>query len=250
MDAIAIGISISEFEQASDLGFVEGDINRITVELCRRFIALGGSIVLGHQWRPRGVMEAVSAFAQGYESSEDRPVIINYLAWPDRAALSEKERGKLQAVVSINESSQAEPRRQIALRDMRTAMAKHVGARIALGGKIRQPDGFVSGILEEIVLTLYYGKPVYMSRMLGGVTAALIELFEPRGPSLRFQNFLMTRDEKQHEYLEFLATLGTKGLAEKCGLSQPDLEDLFNSQNLDTIVQLTAKGLRTIQGAR
>jgi hypothetical protein len=85
-----IGISISEPE-GGDLnqhGFTPGDINAVTVELCRRFVSLGASIALGHQWRPRGVMESVARFAHAYQGDESIPIIHNFLAWPDRAALS------------------------------------------------------------------------------------------------------------------------------------------------------------------
>lgn len=64
---LAIGLSISESEGLPDRGPKRGDINTVTVELCRRFVALGAQVVLGHQWRPQGVMESVARFAQAYQ---------------------------------------------------------------------------------------------------------------------------------------------------------------------------------------
>jgi hypothetical protein len=245
LNGVAIGISISESEDLASLGLNDADVNRVTVELCRRFVALGAQIILGHQWRPRGVMEAVARFAQAYQSETKNPIIHNFLAWPDRAALSETDRNQLQKLVAIHEEDTApEPRmgereRVAALRCMRKQMTDANHVRICLSGKAIQPDGFVPGVIEEAALTLRADKPLYMSRMMGGTTCLLIDVLRKR--KTVWEAF---PSKMPIEYLECFESLKRSDLEERCWLKSGELDELFDAQNLDTIVQLTSRGLR------
>ena len=99
-----IGISISESEDMGSLGLKPSDINVITVDLARRLVSLGASVVLGHDWRPGGVMEAVARFAMNYKSSnaaQAEPILLNFLAAPDQAGLSASEMDELKDFVRI-----------------------------------------------------------------------------------------------------------------------------------------------------
>src|SRR5512132_1974830 len=103
---LCIGISISKGDDlTAKYGLTEEDISVVTVELCRRLVGLGAQVALGHQWRPKGIMDQVAHFARGYQwevSSRDVPIIHNFLAWPDRAALSETDRKELGGLVHID----------------------------------------------------------------------------------------------------------------------------------------------------
>ena len=66
LEGMAVGISISEADDLASTGVTRDDINLVTVELCRRIVASGGQVVLGYQWRPGGIMEQVTRFAQAY----------------------------------------------------------------------------------------------------------------------------------------------------------------------------------------
>lgn len=238
---ISIGFSISESEDLADYGLDPGHINTVTVELCRRFIALGAKVVLGHQWRPNGVMESVARFAQNYHGggeSGEGPIIHNYMAWPDRAALTEAERKQLAPIVQIHEGSDEGRGRAEALSSMRRLVAANCDARICLAGKTIQHPGFVHGVIEEAALTLARGNPVYMSRMMGGATAVMIDVLEGRGVTMLEGNLVRTQ-----EYLDQIRRFGLPKLAEACGLTPEDLHALFHSHNLDTLIQLTSRGL-------
>jgi hypothetical protein len=238
LDGVALGISISESEDLTALGLNKEDVNRVIVELCRRFVALGAQIILGHQWRPRGVMEAVARFAQAYHSETQAPIIHNFLAWPDRAALSEKDRLQLEKLVVIHDQGPPE-KRPAALHRMREQMACKNDARICLGGKAKQHEGFIPGVIEEAALALKAGKPLYMSRMMGGTTCLLIDIVEGEkevGDALP--------PTVPHEYRDCFRSLKNSDPQDWCGLTSKELKKLFNAQNLDTIVQLTSHGLR------
>jgi hypothetical protein len=238
---LAIAISISEAERPvlEGLGLTPADINHVTVELCRRLVALGAQVVLGHQWRPGGVMDAVARFAKAYQEATE-PILQNFLAWPDRAALSESDRKRLESVVRIHEFTEPQPDRPMALHEMRQRMADVTSARICLCGKLQQPEGFVPGLIEEAALTLARGKPVYASRMMGGTSALLADFFsgEAREPLLK-----LSKHPKFKGQLRVLRDFDASRLAETCGLTHSELRELFDAQNVDTIVHLTTLGL-------
>lgn len=250
---LSVGISISEAETPTlrARGLTPSDVNDVTVELCRRLVSLGAQVVLGHQWRPGGVMEAVARFAQVYQPESKKPIIHNFLAYPDHAALSAHDRQRISAVVAIHDDDKREvlPRPD-ALKRMREQMANVVDARICLCGKLTQPEGFVPGVVEEVVLTLVRNRPVYVSGMMGG-TSELITLFL-RGHRSVFASAtegleadtVRWRDSSKFKnYLEQLSALNVSLLAEQCGLELAELEALFDAQNVDTVLHLTTKGL-------
>jgi hypothetical protein len=251
---LRVGISISEAElpvlQAR--GLTAADVNDVTVELCRRLVSLGAQVVLGHQWRPGGVMEAVAKFAQVYQPESREPIIHNFLAYPDHAALSASDRERLKGVVVIyddDEKRKALPRRT-ALRHMRDQMADVVHARICLCGEIKQPEGFVPGVIEEVVLTLSRDRPVYVSAMMGGISEALTMFLrgdrdafatatQPYDPST-----VAWRESPQFKkYMNELLAFDLPRLASRSGLELTELEELFDAQNVDSIVYLTTRGL-------
>jgi hypothetical protein len=241
---VSIGISISEAEPSvlSAHGLILEDVNDVTVELSRRLVSLGAQVVLGHQWRPGGIMEAIAGFAQVYQSeSGSRPIILNFLAYPDRAALSAADRERLGTAVRIfDDDDAADMDRPKALRRMRERMAKATNARICLCGKVQQPEGLVPGLIEEAALTLKRNKPVYVSRIMGGCAALLARFFAGDRDAL-MSSFSWTSGSK--EYLEVLSQFDLRALAEQCGLEREELLGLFDAQNLDTVVHLTTKGL-------
>lgn len=249
LSEFAIGISISEAEDLHTLGFTASDLNRITVELCRRFVALGAQIVLGHQWRPRGIMEAVTRFAQAYQSEHNGAIISNFLAWPDRAALSPKDREQLQGLLAIHEvqerpKTEAGTSRVGALREMRRKMAIENHARICLSGRLGEPEGFTFGVLEEAALTLELNKPVYFSRMMGGTSTLMIEALQTGRPP---GSLLRAHSPEHNKYVELIAGLGEKKLATLCGLTQPELHEVFEAENVDTLIHLSSRGLMNVQ---
>jgi hypothetical protein len=243
LDKVYVGISISETEPAElrAHGLTPADITTVTVELCRRFVSLGARVVLGHQWRPGGIMESVARFAQVYQPESTEPIILNFLAYPDRAALSEADRTQLHALVWIDDDDRNRrhlPKRE-ALREMRQKMAERTTARVCLCGKLKQPDGFVPGLIEEAALTLERQQPVYVSKMMGGSAALLARFFQGERYAL---SALETTVDFAH-YIKTLSAFTPPRLADMCGLTPSELDELFDAQNLDTVVHLTTKGL-------
>ncbi|HEV7927575.1 MAG TPA: hypothetical protein VGR14_19645 [Verrucomicrobiae bacterium] len=255
---LCLGISISGGEDlATKYGLSASDLSAITVELCRRFVGLGSQVALGHQWRPKGIMEEVVRFARVYQwevPSRDGPIIHNFLAWPDRAALSDSDRKELNGLVHIDEPKETPPvmpglpQRAAALTAMRQRVNDLCASRICLSGKVCQPNPlFVSGVLEEASLMIKRSGPVFMSGMMGGVASLLIERL--RGKQVAEQEFGGDPNRTRKLWEAFRPEQKSR-LAELSGLTNAEQDELFDAQNLDTIVKLVARGMRTIKERR
>jgi SLOG cluster2 len=258
LHGLAIGISISEADDLPRYGLIPGDVNSVTVELCRRLIALGAGVCLGHQWRPGGVMEAVARLARTYQGEISETIIHNFLAWPDRAALSDSDRGQLGKLVEIHNGQDVraydlQDHRAAALRQMRMEMALTSQASIGLSGRLRPAQGaspeWVPGLVEEVALMLDQPtpRPVYLSRMMGGAAAFLVDLIDQREVQADLHGPI-----RLSRYVHQLSRIRKENLAKICGLLPDELTELFNAHNVDTVISLTAKGLgrlsRTVPG--
>ena len=242
-----IGISISG-DDISKRGLLEDELNGITVELCRRFVALGASVALGHQWRPNGIMDGVTSFARGYfpPSGTDRFVVYNFLAWPNKSALSPVDLEELRkgGLLHVREVPKAHDKPS-SYRVMREEMADKITAQVCIGGKLEQPDNtWVSGVLEEAVLCARRGKPVFVSSMLGGMSEVMIDVARGRLTLEKGLARSTTSDEPlMREYLGDIAKILEERARDSWPLDKAALEELERAENLDTIVHAVAQGL-------
>jgi hypothetical protein len=214
-----IGISISESDDLPALGLSKEIVNELTVDLARRIIALGASVVLGHNWRTGGVMEAVSRFTLSYKSQSgtaEQPLIFNYLALPDEPSLSESDRKELDSVVSIGtvrwtdcepdifrafsdvsrpiefgmhckrmivdlaKSQGHDIRRALDLTAMRFRLTQKCNIRLVIGGRTTGYQGFAPGIIEEAWWTALFGMKLVVCSAMGGAAGAILARNSPQ----------------------------------------------------------------------
>lgn len=250
LEGMAVGISISEAEDLANTGFTPNDINLVTVELCRRLVALGAQVVLGHQWRPGGIMEQVTRFAQAYHmesGASGQPIVHNVMAWPDKASLSEFDREQLKNLVKIYEAEEPLERPE-ALTAMRQQITQIAKARICLSGKMNSYEGSMPGLIEEAFLSINQGEPVYLSAMMGGAAAALIECIRGRTEIDRLIARTAHVPERIQDLFDGSPDRRHETIAKLCWLHPNELEELFNAQNLDTIIQLSTRGMSRLNG--
>jgi SLOG cluster2 len=250
LEGMAVGISISEAEDLASTGFTPADISLVTVELCRRLVALGAQVVLGHQWRPGGIMEQVTRFAQAYHmesGGSGQPIIHNVMAWPDKASLSEYDREQLQDLVRIYEPQEPLGRAE-ALTTMRQQITRIANARICLSGKTESYSGSMPGLIEEAFLSINQGQPAYVSAMMGGAAAALIEWIRGRREMNRLMPETTQISGRMPDYFDGNPDRRYLIIAKLCRLYPEELEQLFSAQNLDTIIQLSTRGMSRING--
>jgi hypothetical protein len=160
--------------------------------------------------------------------------------------------------------------------DMRETQTQAVQARIVLGGKTGptigvQPDGTrqekwyksrIPGVLEEVLISLKHQQPVYLIGGFGGCArlvadvlsgrhreemtwafqqgaphaAAMRELYETRG--IGWWSY--------EDMTQFLHDTGIHGL--RNGLSVAENQELFETLDLERIVELLLKGLPHVNG--
>lgn len=188
LTGLKVGLSLSEAEDMHLNGFRESDIAPLTVSLAKRLISLGAAVVLGHQWRPNGIMESIVSFTQAYRSesgSPAAPIVYNLLAAPHIAKISKIDRDALRGLLEINEAisdpnalgeAHTDKNRRRHLRRMREKLAELCDARICLGGKLAQLKNRTHGVIEEAGLSLERKRPVFFCSLLNGSTDLMIRL--------------------------------------------------------------------------
>ena len=252
LEGMVVGISISEAEDLATTGFTAADVSLVTVELCRRLVALGAQVVLGHQWRPGGIMEQVTRFAQAYHmesGGSGQPIVHNLMAWPDRASLSDFDREQLQDLVRIYEPEEPLGRAE-ALTAMRHQITRIANARVCLSGKMESYGGSMPGVIEEAFLSIDQEQPVYISAMMGGAAAALVEWIRGyREIGTLFPRSAQAAGRIPHFFDHGLNRGYEVTFAKQCRLYPNEIDELFSAQNLDTIIRLSTRGMSRLNGA-
>jgi hypothetical protein len=204
---IKIGISISpsaeSFYRNEDMKIFT---NRFTYQLARNILLEGGQVVLGHQWRPDGVMAHLAQDARSFQSfvrsgelkaDVEYAPIINIMAWPDAAptddhTIEEFIKNHILYCQSIppagfttqecqETSGQLKEYLRIrALTAMRHELVKRTDIRFCAGGALPKTKNRLPGLIEEAIMTIQAGKPILISSALGGVSQSMADLILQR----------------------------------------------------------------------
>jgi len=159
---------------------------------------------------------------------------------------------------------------------MREFQAKTAKARIVIGGKIGGPlpvapggkrvtkwySGRIPGVVEEVLLSLKAGQPLYLIGSFGGAAAMAIDLLEgkPRSEfTWEYQRNAPHSDgmqalyEKQgpawEDYPEMAEQFKAWGVAElvrRNGLTMEENRELFQGRDLTRIVELILEGITRV----
>jgi hypothetical protein len=274
-----IGISISNSPDLLKMGMDQVHLEDAMVECARHLLAQGASLAYGGDLRPGGFTTILFELVRSHNRAGVEERVHNFLAWPihlriDPAVwkeyLDEIHPSKIAppADLGIDEKVYVEPvdasgrytwARSLTL--MREKMIKATAARVLLGGQVTGFKGKYPGVLEEALMTLRSGKPLYLIGGFGGCSQALTEALKGGAPEAFTEGFqssdpllngLLTRyrtdaaegKTEPLDYpaeLKFLQTTGVGGLNN--GLTADENEILFKSKNLPEIVYLLLKGL-------
>jgi hypothetical protein len=145
---------------------------------------------------------------------------------------------------------------------MRTAMQEGTSARIAMGGRLKGYQGLWPGVLEEGVIALRAGQPLYLLGLFGGAARLLIDALRgeqreeltsawlsalPGSDELRYGygrrgHAVQTPEDMSSE----LKQRGAAGLSAVLnnGLSEDENAELVSSDDPQRIVALILGGLR------
>ncbi len=192
---IRIAISASESPDLARLGLVETHFRLALGEIARSVLIGGGKLSYGGHLDPAGYTVFLVQELQRY-SRRDRPLMV-CLAWQEHRKSSRQELethkhdlglfGEIACldpdgnVLDWNTEVSAGPEevndddlRRRSLTSLRHFMAKESNGRVLIGGRRDGFQGNYPGLLEEAIISLEHGQPLYLAGGFGGVTKDII----------------------------------------------------------------------------
>jgi hypothetical protein len=280
-----IGISISESDNLSELGYGLSHMKDAMIEIARYILALGGNLAYGGDMRQGGFTELMFDLLAYYNADKElnpNERFYSYLAFPVSATLSLQKEAELSHIVSFKKVAPPEDLKIVntneflkpdspynlyiwarCLTKMREEMEKECNARIFVGGRTNGFKGKCPGILEELLIAIENKHPVYLIGSYGGITKDAIDALignktESFSESYQFINkdyleMVSLFNSKHSEtiidynlYFSILQSIGLNKIANLNGLSIEDNLRLTKTPHISEIVYLILKGLTNI----
>lgn len=277
-----IGVSISESDDLTELGYGIPHLKDVLIEMARYILAAGGSLSYGGDMRQGGFTELIFDLLLNYKADKYLPPherFYSYLAYPLSTQLSAEKQAELKNNVSFikipppadlkipdlnqyiapdNVTNQYIWTR--CLSEMRKKMEESCCARIFIGGKTKGFKGKYPGILEEILIAVEHKHPVYLIGAFGGITKEIIDVMNGKNlDSFKNEYYLDNNDYKElfilynqkhsDNQIDYtgaqnkLQSIGLKAIAAQNGLSETDNLRLSITPHINEIVYLILKGL-------
>lgn len=190
-DPARIGLSVSESADLERLGLVERHLRLALGEVARAVIRTGFVPVYGGHLDPEGYTAFLESEMERYGSTA-RPLEL-VVGWSEHRSLPlsdlrrhKDELGLRARIKYLNEkgvpiefdagrgedpvSVDDVPR---SLSALRRYLIEHTGARVLVGGREHDYKGKMPGVLEEALLTIEAGQPLYLAGGFGGATATI-----------------------------------------------------------------------------
>lgn len=277
-----IGISISESDNLSELGYGVPHLKDAVIEVARYILALGGKLAYGGDMRQGGFTELIFdllAYYKADKTLQPHERFHSYLAYPLSSALTLEKQAELRQNVSFNKIAPPIDL-QIAnvneflkpdspdnlyvwtrcLTKMREEMEADCNARIFIGGRTKGFKGKCAGVLEEFFIAIEHNHPVYLVGAFGGITRDIIEALKGNKPDSFSNDYYFENDDYKKmfllfngkhpdniidypKYLAMLQQIGLHKIAEKNGLSVEDNLRLTTTPHISEVVYLILKGL-------
>lgn len=277
-----IGISISESDNLSELGYGVPHLKDAVIEIARYILASGGKLAYGGDMRPGGFTELIFdllAYYKADKTLQPHERFFSYLAYPISTTLTLEKQAKLRQNVSfekiappvdlqianINEFLKPDSPDNLyvwtrCLTKMREEMEAGCNARIYIGGRTKGFKGKCSGILEELLIALQHNHPVYLVGAFGGITKDAIEALKGNKPGSFSNEYYFENDDYKKmfllfngkhpdntidypKYLSILQKIGLNKIAELNGLSVKDNLRLTATPHINEVIYLILKGL-------
>jgi hypothetical protein len=294
-----IALSISEPDTLAGAGMLLEHLDAALLEISRHLLCQGAVLMYGGHLGSAGYTVKLFDLVLQHQALSGLPAperIVNYVGWP--LPLTDKQRADYRWQTKFVRTPRppnvealepatfvAEPayfpadtaaRRFAWARGMTLMREQQTGdldARVVLGGKVgptltATPEGGtkeswysgrIPGVVEEAILTLTAGKPLYLCGAFGGAAALTIELLEGRVPSAftwdyqqRAPHAAGMRDIYVQQGLEWIdypqlartcADIGVAGLSKTNRLTAEENRELFRTRDVPRIVELLLAGM-------
>lgn len=279
-----IGVSVSEPapEELVALGMSDLHVRHAFVEIVRHVLALGGSIAYGGDLRVAGYTEALFDLVRAYNprhlTGPDR--VHSFLAWPLWTDLTPAQRADLANVATIVEVSAPDgapselpppgdrsPADLLwmsrSLSQMRKEMGRGIRARVVLGGRVSGQQGLLPGAVEEAVVAIKIGGPLYVIGGFGGCGRVLASALHGGSPVELTPEYQRQRTPRYDELYRIAESVGAAPSFDEVGqmLREAGLDNLGNgldaaenermmtTDDVDDLVSLILRGLRNLTGS-
>lgn len=280
-----LGISISEPSDIEllELGHTDQHIRLLMQDVARYGLSYGAELIYGGDLRPNGFTEFL--FQEGHALQSRlkslKVHLANYIAWPIYLADTDDLRDwkakhrKIAKIVehpvptdvidlvpSAGEFLAPSDRASSfvwsrSLTEMRKAMIADCDFRICAGGRLAGYKGWMPGVLEEIVIAVEMGKPIFLIGGFGGVTRSMCRLIREKVvPEELSFDWQVGRNPGLAEMVNFAAARGVdyKQLYQRGvdslmnadlrnGLSAKENASLFETPFADEVIHLVLKGI-------
>lgn len=281
-----VGISVSEpaLIELLQIGQNENHLSRLSQMIANYLLGRGATLIYGGDLRKNGFTDQLLQAAQILKDRLRTQDIHlkNYISWPiylkDTQEVKEwkaKYRNLLEMkevamdgtgatlVKSEQKFIEADTIDNCwiwsrSLSKMRYEMVRDCDARICAGGKKVGYKGKMPGVLEEILIAIDYGCPLYLLGGFGGIVHDICKVIQnktiPESITERWQTLnnegyaeLLKRYEYAHEKIDYKVIFNKlKNVDLKNGLTKEENEILFNTIYADEALQLILKGLQSI----
>ena len=291
---VRCGISVSEpdqeeFGEMLQVGHTPDSIQRLVQDISRHLLGRGAKLLYGGDLREKDqsgftrfiLDEAKALYERGIK---DFPKIENHLAWPLSIDTKELRRFKADNDTVLIVKSYSFPKSSkekvdvkaflkpdssrnqciwaMSLTSMRKRLIAKSDIRVCAGGRRCGYKGSMPGVLEEVLLALKAGKPLYLLGGFGGVVQDIVSVVcngsTPEALTEAWQlnhttgyDEMLQRLAKNGEMvnypkiMECLQTTTIQALAERVGLSAEEYSRLMHSPFVDECLFLLLKGIRT-----
>lgn len=284
-----VGISISEVQED---GFCSNHIDsdhliRLAQELARHLLARSTTLIYGGDLRPNGFTEFIldegSILKERINS--ELPKIENHLAWPlyisdpkivswrakySHVMKTEEHVIPVDVAGGISTNKFLDPNTpnnsyiwSRCLTEMREKSIASSTARICAGGKLYGYKGKMPGVLEEIVLAIDNGKPLFLLGAFGGVVESVCYvILNKKVPEVLTEEWQLHHNvgysevqsiAKPYGYhcdyiaiTDLIKKINLSELANRCGLTEIEYKRLMDTPFIDECIHLIIKGLKKI----
>jgi hypothetical protein len=291
LQGLSIGLSISNVDavELQTLGLSDLHLQDAMLEIARHCLAQGATLVYGGDLRPGGFTENLLDLVRYHNDALQKQFtpVRNFLAWPLHQSLDADWIADRRDALRIVKADAPEDLKTAVmlpqlkaesdavtgyvwarcLSTMRENLVQQTQARIMLGGRTLGYKGKYPGLVEEALLTLQAGKPLFLLGGFGGAAQAVIQALQDQQPEALTEAYQCQNPSYQSLTAEFdlhiqtqnlaiqpidypaicktFAEIGINGLNN--GLSEAENHRLFETVNQEEAIGLILAGLAKLK---